>query len=158
MYIDFVDLPPVPEELLEPYDTILSKPHLPVSNYRGKIAPISLRIQRRAITNELVMWLQSVCKFPVTSASAQYLLLNSESSMHRDPPSRPQSYNYIIHAGGPAVKTTVYNDNYSVLKSIVIPEKQWHCLDTGKLHGVQGILKTNWRILLSVGYNAGTVL
>jgi hypothetical protein len=155
MYIDFVDLPPVPGELLESYDDIVSKPNLPVSNYQGKVSQI-VSIQRRAITDELVIWLQSVCKFPVTSA--QYLLISYQSPIHRDPPSRPQSYNYIIHAGGPIVKTTVYNDNYSILKSMVIPEKQWHCLDTGKLHGVRGILKTNWRILLSVDYNAGTVL
>ena len=157
MYIDFIDLPPVPEELIESYDAIVSKPIVPVSNYQGKVSQI-VSIQRRAITNELVIWLQSVCKFPVTPVSAQYLLISSKSSIHRDPPSRPQSYNYIIHTGGPTVKTTVYNDDYSVLKSMVIPEKQWHCLDTGKLHGVEGILKTNWRILLSVGYNAGTIL
>jgi len=149
MYIDFIDLPSVPEELLESYDVIVSKPELRIGNYQGKIVP-TVSIQRRQVEIELVNWLQSKCQFPVF---AQYLLLNSQSPIHRDPPSRPQAYNYIIHTGGTDVKTTVYNDDYSILKSIIIPERQWHCLDTGRLHSVQGIQKGLWRILLSINYS-----
>ena len=151
MYIDFIDLPSVPEELLESYDTILAKPPLDVGNYQGKVVQIT-SIQRRAVNEDLKNWLRSNCQFPVF---AQYLLLNSDSPVHRDPPMRPQAYNYIIYPGGPSVTTTVYNNDYSILKSMIIPERQWHCLDSGKLHNVQGILKNTWRILLSVDYRPG---
>ena len=151
MYIDFIDLPPVPEELIEPYDTILAKPALGVGDHQGKIIPI-VSIQRREVRVELVNWLQSICNFPVV---AQYLLLNSSSPLHKDPPDRPQSYNYIIYTGGPNVTTTVYRDDYSTSKSMVIPARQWHCLDTGKPHRVHGIQKNNWRIVLTINYNSG---
>lgn len=153
MCINYIDLPPVPEELLESYDDIISKPELPIGNYQGKIIPM-VTIRRKEVNPELVNWLQDNCTFPVSS---QYLLLNSLSPVHRDPPNRPQAYNYIIHAGGTEVTTTVYNNDYSILKSMIIPERQWHCLDTGKLHGVKGILKNRWRILLSINYTAGAL-
>lgn len=146
MYIDYIDLPKVPEELLENPNDIINKISLDVVDKTGTVIPHN-NIQRRAISQDLNYWLKSVCNFPVI---AQYLLLNDNSPIHRDPIIRPQAYNYIIVAGGSNVFTTVYDDNQHILKSICIPEKTWYCLDTERLHGVQGIEKNTWRILLSL--------
>lgn len=151
MYIDFIDLPKIPEALLENPNDIINKVPLGVADTKGTVRRYDT-IQRRAISQDLNNWLKSVCNFPVV---AQYLLIRDNSPVHRDPILRPQAYNYIIVAGGSNVFTTVYDDNQNILKSICIPEKTWHCLDTGRLHGVQGIEKDTWRILLSLNKKQG---
>jgi hypothetical protein len=155
MYIDYIDLPNIPEELLESKNDILSKETLSVNMYEGDALPISSghehagSITRKEVSNKLKRWLQSVCNFPV---NARYLILNSSVAIHRDPKYRPRAYNYIIHAGGENVATTVYNDDFTVLKSLVIPERTWYCLDTGRLHGLDGISANESRIVLSINY------
>ena len=148
MYIDYVDLPAIPEELLESPEEIIAKPRLIIGDTLGGVVPIS-SIQRKDINSKLADWLQSVCNF---SVSAQYLLLNYKSPIHRDPPrpDRSQVYNYIVQTGGTEATTNVYDDNNNILKSVVVPAKTWYCLDTHRLHGVSGIDKDTWRILLSV--------
>jgi hypothetical protein len=155
MYIDYINFPNVPEELLESTNDILGKETRSVNTYEGDTLPISSghkhagSITRKEISRDLKKWLQSVCSFPV---DARYLILTSDAPIHRDPKYRPQAYNYIIQAGGNNVATTVYNDDFKILKSLVIPEKTWYCLNTEKLHGVQGILQNELRIVLSVTY------
>ena len=142
MYIDLIDFPNVPDELLESPADIISKTSVTITTYKSGTS-----IQRKNISKELTDWLQSVGKF---TGEAQYLILNYCSPIHRDPPKRIQSYNYIICTGGPTVSTNVYDDDQNVLKSLVIPEKTWYCLDTGRLHSVRGILPNIWRVLLTV--------
>ncbi len=153
MYIDYINLPKIPDELLESKAAIIAKPTAPVKNYNGAIV-LSNSITRREVSKNLIEWLQSVCNFQV---NAVYLILNSNAPIHRDPRTRPQAYNYIINAGGDNVTTTVYCDNYTVLKSLVIPERTWYCLDTERLHGIHGILKGEQRIVLSINYSIGTL-
>jgi hypothetical protein len=146
MYIDFIDLPSVPEELLESITQIMTKPTIVILSYEGK--PVSIEsIQRKKVSDQLNEWLQSVCNFSVVS---QYLLLNSNSPIHRDPRIRPRAYNYLLDTGGSNVITTVYDNDQTILKSMVIPSKTWYCLETGRLHGVQGIEPGRWRIVLSI--------
>ena len=150
MYIDYIDLPNIPEELLESYTDILNKPSLPINNYSGNPLPAIMKsIQRREVSNNLIEWLQTILEFPVR---AQYLILSTNAPIHKDPKRRPQAYNYIINAGGDNVVTTIYSDNFVVLKSLVIPEKTWHYLDTGRFHSVRGISKDQYRIVLSIDY------
>ncbi len=155
MYIDYINLPNIPEELLESKNDILSKETLSVNMYEGDALPISSghehagTITRKEVSKNLRRWLQSICNFPV---NARYLILNSSVAIHRDPKYRPRAYNYIIHAGGENVATTVYNDDFTVLKSLVIPERTWYCLDTGRLHGLDGISANESRIVLSINY------
>ena len=150
MYIDYINLPDIPDELLEPCDDILRKQSLTINNHNGKsIPPFRDSIQRKEVSDQLIKWLQTVFDFPVR---AQYLILSSTAPIHKDPKSRPQAYNYIINAGGDNVTTTVYSDNFTILKSLVIPEKTWHCLDTGRYHSIRGILKDQYRIVLSIDY------
>jgi hypothetical protein len=150
MYIRYIDLPKIPNELLESKDTILRKQSLLINNYNGNpISSVVNSIQRKEVSNQLVEWLQTIFDFPVR---AQYLILSTNAPIHRDPKSRPQAYNYIIHAGGDTVSTTVYDDDYKILKSLIIPELTWHCLDTGRLHGIHGIVPNDQRIVLSINY------
>lgn len=155
MYIDYIDLPNIPEELLESSKDILNKETLPVNTYGGDILPVRSNsgdvspITRKKVSINLLIWLQSICNF---SVNARYLILNSSVEIHRDPKTRPRAYNYIIDAGGENVTTTVYDDDYTVLKSLVIPERTWYCLDTGRLHGLEGISEHRNRIVLSISY------
>lgn len=159
MYIDYINLPNIPEELLESSNDILNKETLSVNTYEGGALSIATKhgtnsITRKEVPNNLIKWLQSICDFPV---SARYLILNSRVPIHRDPKTRPRAYNYIIDAGGENVTTTVYDDDYTVLKSLVIPEKTWHCLETGRLHGLEGISENRNRIVLSISYTGSKV-
>ena len=159
MYIDYIDLPNIPEELLESSDDILNKESLSVYSSEGGLLSITTKhgtnsVIRKEVSKNLIKWLQSICDFPV---SARYLILNSRVPIHRDPKARPRAYNYIIDAGGGNVTTTVYDDDYTLLKSLVIPEKTWHCLDTGRLHGIEGISENRSRIVLSISYTGSKV-
>jgi hypothetical protein len=155
MYIEYIDLPNIPEELLESYTDILNKPSLLINNYSGNSIPSFVEsIQRKEVSNNLIEWLQTVLEFPVR---AQYLILSTTAPIHKDPKSRPQAYNYIINAGGDNVVTTIYSDNFTALKALVIPEKTWHCLDTGRFHSIQGISKDQYRIVLSIDYTGGNI-
>jgi hypothetical protein len=150
MFIDYIDLPTIPVELLEHPSDIISKGSIPIGHpdKPGFIINPNFSIQRKLINKPLKEWLYSVFNYKVT---VQYLLLNSNSSIHKDPKTRPQAYNYVIDTGGPNVVTTVYDEDRStVLKSLTVPAKTWYCLDTGRYHGVTGIEENTWRILLSI--------
>jgi hypothetical protein len=150
MFIDYIDLPKIPVELLEHPSDIISRGSIPIGNpdKPGFIINPNFPIQRKLINKPLKEWLYSVFNYQVT---VQYLLLNSNSSIHKDPKTRPQAYNYVIDTGGPNVVTTVYDEDKStVLKSLTVPAKTWYCLDTGRYHGVTGIEENTWRILLSI--------
>jgi hypothetical protein len=147
MFIDYVDLPTIPEHLLETTNDIIARPPLGVRSTYG-IVKTTYDVQRRKINDNLQEWLQSICEFQV---NAQYLLLNSAVPIHKDPPFRPQAYNYILDPGGLDVATNVYSEDKStILKSLVIPAKTWYCLDTGLWHGVTGINPNSWRVLVTI--------
>jgi len=147
MYIEYLDyIPPIPEELLDSVEDILTVlPKLPSpirAEYKG--------FQTRVVNFKLFNWLQDHFDFTI---KCQYQIIHPSLIIHKDT-GRTVAYNYLLAQGGPDVKTNIYSDDfettYNILQSEIIPLKKWHRIDVSMFHGVHGINKETLRVALSV--------
>jgi hypothetical protein len=142
-YIEYLDLPKIPEHLLESIQDIIIKSPKNFSS----VATEYPYFKTRYINDDLQSWLQSIFYFKVY---AQYQLIYNGLPIHIDKNNRVTAYNYLLNAGGDNVKTSIYDNNYKILQSERIDLKRWHRINTGMLHGVHGIQSNNVRVSLSL--------
>jgi hypothetical protein len=157
-YIEYIDLPSVPEHLIEPLQDIINKPP---KNF-SFIAPEYPFFKTRNVSDDLEVWLQTIFKFDVWP---QYQLVFDGVPIHIDPgpgPGEPGSidpggrifaYNYLLDTGGDNVKTAIYDKNNNLLQSEELELKRWHRINTGMPHAVHGINPDKIRIAISIGFN-----
>jgi hypothetical protein len=138
-YIEYLDLPNIPEHLIDSIQDIIDKPML-TSGFRY--------FKNKPVSNELKMWLQSVFDFEIHPS---YQFIYDGLPIHIDRGNRISAYNYLLDTGGDNVITTVYNQERIPLQSEKIELKRWHRINTGMLHGVYGINPDKIRISLSIG-------
>jgi hypothetical protein len=142
--IKYLDLPVIPENLLEPIPVILAKP------IQSTKRPIHLPIYRTYLTTALsaplLEWVTSIFSFELI---AYYQLITKGIPIHIDK-NRDIAYNYLLQSGGSAVTTTMYSQYYQPIHQEIIPLHNWHSLDIKTLHGVEGIESGNTRIAISV--------
>jgi hypothetical protein len=139
MYIEYLDhIPPVPLELVDPFDFILNeapKQKTPIpENYRG--------FQTRRPNWDLIRWLCAQFDFPVR---CQYQMIHYSLPIHKDQ-GRTVAYNYLLTTGGDNIRTSIYDDDddaFNVLQSEIIPIHRWHKLDVSRYHGVHGLTKNS---------------
>jgi len=139
-YLVYIDVPPVPEVLLEPIDTIINMPPKPTSN----VSTDYTFFQTRLVSAELNEWVQDTFK---TNCHTQYQLVREGIDIHRDK-GRNVAFNYLLDTGGENALTCVYNDDYHLMFIEHVPERRWHRLKTDVLHNVRGIQTI--RVALSV--------
>jgi len=142
-YIEYLDLPKIPEHLLESIQDIIIKPPKNFSS----ISTDYPYFKTRYINDDLQTWLQSIFDFKV---NAQYQLIYNGLPVHIDKNNRVTAYNYLLDAGGDNVKTSIYDSSYKVLQSERIELKRWHRINTSILHGVSGIQPNNVRVSISL--------
>ena len=143
-YIEYLDLPSVPENLIESIQTIIDKPYKDASNVASSYA----YFKTKYVNNDLKDWLQSIFDFEIYP---QYQLVYNGLPIHIDKGNRVVAYNYLLDTGGDNVKTIIYDNSYKPLQIEKLELKRWHCINTGMLHGVHGIHPDKVRIAISIG-------
>lgn len=139
-YLVYINIPPVPEVLLEPINTIVNKPPKPNSNVSSSYH----FFQTRLVSDELQQWAQDTFKRP---CYAQYQIIREGVMIHKDR-GRNVAFNYLLDTGGPDVRTNVYDESKQLVFSEAIPERTWHRLKTDVFHDVRGMVSD--RVALSI--------
>jgi len=139
-YIQYENLPSIPEELLDPIETIINSP-------RTHSVVKQDFFQGRPVSNELQDWLEKNLSFDFV---VQYQIIYYGIPIHKDEGNRKLAYNYLLAQGGNKVNTVIFDDNKKLLQSVILPLKSWHSIKTDMYHGVFGLQKNNPRISLSV--------
>jgi hypothetical protein len=139
-YIENINLPSIPEDLLESVEDILNKP-------RYESIVTQDYFQTRLVNKNLEAWLEKnlPCKF-----MARYQIIYHGLPIHKDMGNRKLAYNYLLAQGGNNVKTIICDDNKKLLQSEILPLKTWHSIKTDMYHGVFGLYKDTPRISLSI--------
>ena len=147
-YINYVDFPTVPAELLEQPADILAKP---------KIATVTDKdfFQLRAASDELIEWCWANIKSVPFNFRAQYQIIGHGIPIHRDqalPNGQPRTlaFNYLLDCGGDAVATQIYNDQHEVVETEIIKPLRWHSIKVNNLHSVVGLTPGRFRVALSL--------
>jgi len=138
-YINYLNFPNIPEDLLESIEDIINKP-------RGDSIVTQDYFQSRPISHKLQDWLEKNLSFEFV---AQYQVIYTGIPIHKDQGNRKLAYNYLLAQGGNNVKTVIFDDNKKILQTETLPIKTWHSIKTDMFHGVFG-LHTNPRVSLSV--------
>jgi len=139
MFIKYIDLPSVPEDLIPPIDSIIN----------GKSYSRNDRsmFKCKEINPELEEWLKKSMPFEFYACVFQVMV--GWLPIHVDTKNRMVAINYLLCQGGKNVFTNIYdNDKITVIESKNINLKQWHSIQTHKLHNVIGHDTT--RISISV--------
>ena len=137
-YMVYLDLPQIPEHLIEPIDIIISKPPKPDSMVSANFAPF----QTRLVSKELVEWVQDIFEM---KCYTQYQIIRAGIPIHKDI-GRTVAFNYILQTGGNNAHTCIYTENKKIMEKIE-PVK-WHRLKTDVYHNVTGL--TTDRVAISV--------
>jgi hypothetical protein len=139
-YIEYINFPSIPNELLDPVETIIN------STRTNSIVKQDF-FQGRPINNKLQVWLEKNLSFKFT---ARYQIIYYGLPIHKDMGNRKLAYNYLLALGGSNVKTMIFDDTKKLLQSETLPLRTWHSIKTDMFHGVFGLQKDNPRVSLSV--------
>jgi hypothetical protein len=141
-YIEYLNLPTIPENLIESVQDIINKPS------KTSTLPTDYPFfKTRYVNQDLEFWLQSHFEFKI---NPQYQLIYNGLPIHVDKGNRIIAYNYLLDAGGDNVKTAIYDEKYKPLQVETLELKRWHRINTGMLHGVHGIDSDKIRVSISV--------
>jgi hypothetical protein len=143
-YIEYIDLPSIPEHLIEPIQNIINKPPKGFSHIPAEYA----YFKTRYVNDDLKLWLQTIFNFEIYP---QYQLVYDGLPIHIDIGDRILAYNYLLDTGGDNVRTAVYDDNYKLLQIEKLELRRWHRINTSMLHGVHGIQSDKVRVAISIG-------
>ena len=139
-YIKYINLPVIPDDLLESVEDILNNP-------RFESVVKQDYFQTRIINKNLEDWLEKNLLFKF---SVRYQIIYPGLPIHKDMGNRKLAYNYLLSLGGANVKTIVFDDDKKILQSETLPLRTWHSIKTDMYHGVFGIHKDTPRVSLSV--------
>jgi hypothetical protein len=139
-YIQYINLPTIPEDLLESVEDIIYKP-------RSNSIVKQDFFQVRPVSQQLQDWLEKNLSFNFV---VQYQVIYSGIPIHKDEGNRKLAYNYLLALGGNKVNTVIFDDDKKLLQSEILPLKTWHSIKTDMYHGVFGLQKDNTRVSLSV--------
>lgn len=148
MYITYVNLPKIPQELLDDItdEFILSQTNnaFPQSDQQYKIIKhVYLSIQPTAA---LTKW----CEENISKSVKWFVqVIRADLPIHTDIGAAVK-FNYIFQSGGEDVETTFYaNDRTTTLHSEVIVKDRWHILKVDTLHRVWNLPVGNKRLSIS---------
>ena len=148
-YIEYLDLPLIPENLIPPLSETLQQ--LPTagtaaSQHTNSLTPDSFSFLFKVVSPELESWIKSIFPYEIT---IKFNLIKHTLPIHKDV-LRDIGYNYILDPGGPNVSTNIYADDGSLLQSEVIQPHRWIKLEVSYFHGIHDIDPNLVRRLISV--------
>ena len=144
-YLD--DIPPIPDDLLEPLDVIISRQSMTPNNY----------VQNKKVSMELFDWLTKTFNRPII---AYYQVMHNDIDPHVDR-KRTKAINYLIQTGGENATTFIYKQKakpgpykgtVTVEESKILELNRWHSIDVTRIHAVKNIESNHPRISVSVMY------
>jgi len=141
MYIEYIDYPEIPKELLLSTAEILNLPN--------SYTPVNFKhFKTKEVNSKLRNWLENNFLFRF---SCQYQIIFPGIPIHTDV-DRNVVYNYIIEPGGPEVRTVVYGSKNKddVVQSEIIQANKWHRLEVAHYHSVENIDPSILRFAISV--------
>jgi len=130
-FCTYLDIPSVPEYLIEPPKFIINKPPKPGSN----ISSSYIFFQTRLVSKELEIWVKDIFK---RDCFVQYQIVRNGIHIHKDK-GRNVAFNYLIETGGAHATTCFYDDNKTLIHSEILKPKLWHRLKTDVNHDVRNI-------------------
>jgi len=139
-HLVYLDLPSIPEELLEPIDVIINKP-------RKDIIHISSDydfFQTREVSKELENWISSFLK---RECIINYQIVKKGIDIHKDF-GRRVAFNYLLDTGGHYASTCFYNEQQQIIDIAIIKPKKWHRLKVDVFHNVKNLHRE--RVAVSV--------
>jgi hypothetical protein len=142
-YIEYIDLPTVPEHLIEPLQDIINKSP---KNF-SYVSQEYQFFKTRYVNDDLKLWLQPLFDFEI---HPQYQLVYDGLPIHVDKGNRIYAYNYLLDTGGDNVETAIYDENHNLLQSKKLELKRWHRVNTFMPHTVHGIDPDKVRIAISI--------
>jgi hypothetical protein len=141
-YLVYLDLPPVPEELIESVDTIINSLPKPTNT----LVPSNFTyFETRHVSNTLLEWSHQTFKDKVQGI--KYQIIKPNIPIHKDI-GRTVAFNYVIQTGGENSATCFFDDNKKLLFKEIVPANHWHRIRTDMYHTVAGI--NSLRIAISV--------
>jgi len=143
-YIEYLDLPPVPENLIESISDIMNKPTQADFIY----------FKTKPVNDDLKVWLETIFDFDI---DPKYQLVYDKIPIHVDRGSRITAFNYLLDTGGDNVSTAIYDTNRNLLQSEILELRRWHRIDTSMPHSVHGINPDQIRVAISIGYKCSGV-
>lgn len=139
-FFTYLDIPTVPENLIEPSDVIINdviknKPPKPEKHGILDLRAKFYFFQLRPASKELVTWVRDIFKM---QCFVQYQVIRSAVPIHIDS-NRNVVFNYLIETGGPHASTCFYDgrDERKIICSEIIKPKIWHRLKTEVHHAVR---------------------
>ena len=139
-FLVYLDIPAIPEDLLDPIQDIINAPPKPES----RIPSSNYYFQTRLVSDKLFEWTKDTFK---SECYVQYQIVRQGISIHKDI-GRNVAFNYILEPGSDRAKTNFYDDNHRLLCSKIIQPKKWHRIKTDVFHNVSHILTD--RVAVSV--------
>ena len=139
-YIQYINFPAIPENLLESVEDIINKTRT------NSIVKQDF-FQARPISNMLQDWLKKNLTFDFV---AQYQIIYNGIPIHKDEGNRKLAYNYLLAQGSNKVITIIFDDDKKLLQSEILPLKTWHSIKTDMYHGVFGLPNNIPRVALSI--------
>ena len=145
-YINYLDLPAVPEYLLDTVSSILDRP---------RTASVTERdfFQIREASEELRNWAEENITGIPFKFRAHYQIIGQGIPIHRDKGyqngvARTLAINYLLDTGGDAVSTVIYNDHREIIELEIIQSRRWHSIRVDMLHCVLGLQPGIFRVAL----------
>ena len=136
-HIQYLNLPPVPEELLA---------RLPnsIDEYHCKSVYTTYHWSD-SFNCDLDQWCkQNIC----SDMYFAFQLITGNLVIHKDTPTITK-LNYIVIPGGQNVVTTFYDNNKKEIAKYKIEPAKWHILKADTFHSVDGIEENNLRLSIT---------
>lgn len=140
--IEYLDLPKVPQYLIEPIQDIINKPsNADYTFYKTK--PTSKNLDD---------YLHTLFTF---SFYSEYQVIYKGLPIHIDRGNRLIAYNYLLDPGGDNVFTHIYSSDRKILQSEKLVPFKWHRINTGKPHSVDTLQGIRVGISITPTHNTG---
>ena len=135
MLFKYLDLPPIPEELLPSKKEIIG---LPIKDNYGAGSFVN-----KYCSIELEEYVKTQFNFKIT---VYFQIILGNLVIHKD---RDRNYciNYILHQGNVDTTTNFYDDEEKIIFSEIIKPKTWHAFSVNTNHNVTNN-KNNIRIAI----------
>lgn len=125
-YYSFVDIPPIPEELLDPLDVIEQRENLHPLQIPDSYATYF-------VNDELQEWGQQFFDF---KTDVRYQVIKKALPVHIDFGNNTFKYNYLLSLGGNDVKTMWWDEDDNLVESFVAPINTWHRINILQPHSI----------------------
>jgi len=139
-FFAYLDLPVIPDSLLEDLQFIIDKPPKPNSS----IPATYTSFQTRLVNDCLAQWSKSIFG---SNSFIQYQIISHGLHIHKDI-NRNVAFNYLLCTGGPHATTVFFDEQHRPIESVNIAVGRWHKIKTDVFHTVRGL--DGQRIAVSV--------